>query len=316
VTPQAAAPVAPPAPAGPAPTATFQGPALPPPGAVTPAAPVAGSPAEPRQPVVPAVPTGTPTGGPTAVAEWSGPSGGPLPSVELSRYHYTNLLRFDLDYKVEHGPSGISKVNLWVTRDDGQTWVLWSQHDGRETALKVQLDHPANPQPEGHYGFRLVPVSGAGLSEREPARGDAPDIRIVVDTTPPLVKWFDPVSDPNRRDTLILRWEAADKNFGTEPILLEWAERPAGPWHPVAAAGDNTVIQAAAGPGVPRPLANTGNYPWRVPQGLPPRVYIKVTARDAAGNVTEGITPKPVMIDLATPKAKIHGIVPVSTTRP
>jgi hypothetical protein len=307
----------PPLPTGPTPTAVFQGPpAAPSPGVVSPAS-VPGSPPDPRNPVTPAVQTCTPVGGPTAVAVWSGPTGGNPPTVELSRVQVTNHLRFDLGYHVEQqGPSGISRVDLWVTRDDGQTWVKWSHHDGRESAVKVVLDHPANTSPEGLYGFRLVPVSGAGLSEREPVRGDAPDIRIVVDTTPPVIEWYEPTSDRDSRDTLVIRWKATDRNFGDKPITLEWAEKPTGPWHPVAAAGDGTVIQATAGLGTPQRLANTSQYAWRVPPGTPPRVYFKVTARDAAGNLTEGVTPDPVLIDLATPKARIKGIIAAPDPRP
>ena len=82
---------------------------------------------------------------------------------------------------------------------------------------------------------------------------------------------------------------------------------PTGPWQPVAAAGD--VVQAGA-MSVPQPrrLPNTGQYAWRVPAGLPPRVYLKVTARDAAGNVSEVVTPQPILVDLMKPKAKITAI--------
>ena len=40
-----------------------------------------------------------------------------------------------------------------------------SQHDGKESPLKVNLGTPSNQHQEGLYGFRLVPVSGAGLSD-------------------------------------------------------------------------------------------------------------------------------------------------------
>jgi hypothetical protein len=56
-------------------------------------------------------------------------------------------------------------------------------------------------------------------------------------------------------------------------------------------------------------LPNTGQFPWRVPAGLPPRVYLKVSARDAAGNVKEVITREPILVDLVKPRAKISGIV-------
>jgi hypothetical protein len=170
---------------------------------------------------------------------------------------------------------------------------------------------------EGTYGFRLVPVSGAGLSEREPVEGDTPDMRIVLDVTPPQLELFQPAADPNNTDTLLILWKATDRNFGDDPITLEWSEATAGPWHPIASAGNDPVVQATAvvAP-VPKKLANTGQFGWRVPAGTPARVYLKVTARDGAGNVTEKVTVNPVTVDLTKPRARISGIVPPGGSHP
>jgi hypothetical protein len=228
--------------------------------------------------------------------------------VELSRVQAINSLTFDLGYELEtRGPSGISRVDLWVTRDDGRTWFKWSQHDGKHNTLRVNLNVAANPQPEGVYGFRLVPISGAGLSDREPIAGDAPELRVIVDVTPPQLDLFPPVGDPANPDTLVIQWKAIDKNFGDDPITIEWSEKPSGPWQPVATpeiVQAGTMIQNQS-----RRLPNTGQYSWRVPAGLPPRVYLKIAARDVAGNVKEAITRDPILVDLIKPRAKISGIV-------
>lgn len=308
------APVGPP-PASPPPGAGAEMPVVP----VQPYTPTPASPAnpappplatvDPRQPVVPATPPAAASaGGPTPVAVWNGvPAGGP--TIEVSRAQVVGFLAFDLGYDVEsRGPSGISRLDLWVTRDDGRTWLKWSQHDGKAASVRVNLNVPANPHPEGAYGFRVVPVSGAGLSEREPAAGDAPDLRVVVDVTPPHLDLFPPTGDPASPDTLVIPWKATDKNFGEAPITIEWADKPSGPWQPVAAAGE--VVQAQATAPQARRLPNTGQYAWRVPAGLPPRVYLKVSARDAAGNVREVVTRDPILVDLVKPRAKISGIVP------
>jgi len=235
----------------------------------------------------------------TNVTPASGSSG---PVIE-QRAQVIGAVHFDLNYQVEQrGPSGISRVDLWVTRDDGKSWVWWSKHEGRDPALKVNLGTTSNSQPEGLYGFRLVPVSGAGLSESAPAAGDAPDMRVIVDTTAPNVKIFPAIADPNAIDALVLQWEASDKNFGDDPITLEWCEGPTGPWRPVA------VANAAETLGTAKRLPNTGKHSWKVPAGLPPRVYLKVTAKDAAGNATEQVTREPILVDLTKPRAKITGI--------
>src|SRR5205085_1540896 len=104
---------------------------------------------------------------------------------------------------------------------------------------------------EGLYGFRLVPVSGAGLSEREPTRGDAPDLRVIVDLTPPRIDWYDPTADPNDPGVLVFQWRATDQNFGDTPITLEWAENRAGPWRSVTDA-TNPVVPATGTDAAPR----------------------------------------------------------------
>jgi hypothetical protein len=288
------------APPGPTPSAVFQG--TPSPG-VPPALPV-----DHHAPVTPAAQTHGPAGNPAAVAVWAGTTNSG-PTVEMTRVQVIKYLRFDLSYQVEQqGPSGLSRVDLWVTRDDGQNWVKWSQHDGRGGSIQVALDSPANTALEGLYGFRLVPVSGAGLSDRVPTRGDSPELRVIVDLTPPRIEWYPPVADPNDPSVLILQWRATDANFADDPISVEWSEKPTGPWVSVAAgAGDVVPANAMGGPSAQR-LPNTGRYSWRVPTGLPPRVYFRVTARDAAGNVQTGID-GPTLIDLAKPRAKINGIV-------
>ncbi|MCS7020246.1 MAG: hypothetical protein NZU63_00285 [Gemmataceae bacterium] len=232
-----------------------------------------------------------------------------------------NYLAFDLAYEVEaRGPSGLSRLDLWVTRDDGRTWMKWSQHDPRGSTIRVNLHQPSNPQLEGSYGFRIVPISGAGLSEREPVSGDAPELRVIVDVTPPQVEIYPPVGDPQQPHTLLLQWKATDKHWGAHPILLEWSDKPNGPWQPVVSSTSEVQPAAAASPAsvaTGRWLPNTGSYAWRVPAGLPPRVYLKVTARDAAGNVREVVTRDPILVDLVKPKARISGIVgPVPPSTP
>jgi hypothetical protein len=140
---------------------------------------------------------------------------------------------------------------------------------------------------------------------------------MVLDVTPPQIDLYAPVSDPNAPDTLVVQWKATDRNFGDDPITLEWSDAPTGPWKPVAANATDPVVQATAmGAPVARRLANTGQYSWKVPAGVPARVYLKATARDAAGNVKEVVTREPILVDLTKPKAKINGIMPPIPPRP
>jgi hypothetical protein len=135
-------------------------PSVPPPGVAAPKPPALPTapvvPPSKVEPVPPYVPPTVPTSPHTPIPTFDprttlAPSGATAPSgpvIEESRAEVINALRFDLNYQVEQrGPSGISRVDLWVTRDDGKSWVWWSQHDGREAAVKVNLNTTANAHP-------------------------------------------------------------------------------------------------------------------------------------------------------------------------
>jgi len=236
--------------------------------------------------------------------------------AEATTATLTKSPKFDLNYQLDGGPSGISKIDLYVTRDDGRTWVRWSTHAGTETPLRVLLDTKFNQEVEGDYGLRLVPVSGAGLSDAAPVSGTAPELKVHVDLTAPMIKVFQPTADPVNRQALVLHWEATDKNFGKEPLGIEYSENPNGPWKSVAAGNDAVVPVAGGGANPIIRLANTGTYSWVPPTTLSqPKVYLRFTAWDLAGNKSEVTTPNPILVDLTKPKARIQGISASSTGR-
>ncbi len=204
-----------------------------------------------------------------------------------------------MNYTLDSGASGVARVDLYVSRDDGRSWVRWSQHDGRETPLKVVLDTRFNKEVEGDYGFVLVPVSGAGLSEGAPTANTAPELKVRVDTTAPVIKVYAPTADPNNKAALMLNWEATDKNLGRDPIAIEYAESQQGPWKSVTGTDGPTQTR----------IDNTGSYSWQPPLNLAtPKVYLKFVAWDQAGNKSEVTTPQPILVDLTKPKARIQGI--------
>lgn len=238
----------------------------------------------------------------------------PLPAAagpDLPSVTAINYLKFDLPYQLEAGPSGISKIELYVTRDDGKTWNKWSVHDGEQRPLRVALDVRGNVQPEGVYGFRLVPISGAGISEHPPTEGSVPDFRVLVDLTPPTIKLFAPDADPAQPGTLTLKWKIEDKNPIKESVAIAWSESQAGPWKSIGGEPGSAIV-AGAGSESPIRLADTGSFAWKLPEKVPAKVYLRVMAWDAAGNKSEVTTPNPVLVDLTKPRARIQGIVPAS----
>lgn len=252
---------------------------------------------------------------PKPIDVWTGAQQ-PQPTYQEppSSVQFIRFPRFDLQYQVETGPSGVLRIDLYVTRDDGRTWTKWSSHDGKESPLRVRLDTPFNTQREGDYGFRLVPVSGAGLTDDAPTPGTPPEFRVQLDETPPLIRPYQPTTDPNQRGTLVLHWQASDRNFGKDPIAIDWSENPTGPWKPVTGGDGLTPVGGVqSGNRVP----NTGQYAWQLPASMTThKVYLKFTAWDAAGNKSEVVTQSPVTVDLVRPRAKILSISTGTTITP
>ncbi len=217
-----------------------------------------------------------------------------------------NVTSFKVAYEVEDkGASGVGKAEVFVTRDDGRTWQLWTTIEKPESPLVIDLAKTGNTQVEGIYGFKVLLQSGAGLSREAPKGGEAPDLRVDVDVTAPTLTLFEPIADKTQKDTLILRWQAADRNLANAPITLEWAEGPRGPWYPIA--GSDAI---GSSPSVAKRLPNSGSYPWKLPPQFPTsKVYLKATARDNAGNIAEAITTQPILVDLNKPTAVKLNIV-------
>jgi hypothetical protein len=209
-----------------------------------------------------------------------------------------NNRRVTLEYEVaKFGPSGIGTVDLYMTQDDGQNWQKVEARPGPAVPSR-----PGEPMrrtmsldlgQDGSYGFTLVVHSKAGKSRAVPRSSEAPQMRLELDTTPPVATLFAPLPSPTQREVLVLKWEAKDKNLGSRPVTLEWAEQPQAEWKLI---GD-------------KQLPNTGSYTWKVPEGIPPQVYLRLTVRDSAGNVAVAETQKAFPIDLVEPEAHFTGFV-------
>jgi hypothetical protein len=205
--------------------------------------------------------------------------------INNTQTQITNTTQITLNYRVDRiGPSGVGAVDLYLTKDEGRTWIRYAEDADLTPPMVVDLPG------EGVFGLRLVVTSKAGLGRRPPQSGDVPDIRVEVDMTAPVVKMYRPEPDPRKRDAIVLTWEASDHELAANPITLQWAERPDGTWNTIAT-----------------DLANSQRYVWTVPQNLV-QVYLRVVARDMAGNQGFDETAEPILVDLHEPEAKILGI--------
>jgi hypothetical protein len=249
---------------------------------------------------LPAVRTGPgPVGNPTL---GSRPTNGPAPlggtasRADLPPIQHVRDTQISIDFAVEQqGPSGVKKIEVYMTQDDGETWQRWTETFEVSSPLQLQL--PQAPY-EGTLGFKLVAYSGVLQSFGPPQRGDVPDVRLHVDRTPPKVDLYPLEPDTAQLNAVMIRYRATDTNLMPNGVALYWAAQQTGPWNPIQVGMTRSL------PG----YQDVQECSWMLPPNLPSRVYLRVTARDLAGNVGEFITRDPVMVDLHKPVVRFKGI--------
>ncbi len=207
------------------------------------------------------------------------------PVSDRGGYRNVSSRRFHIDYRIDDiGPSGVAAVELYVTQNDGQKWFRYGVDEDRRSPFEIEV--PA----DGMYGFVIRVVSGAGLSDPPPQPSQKPDIVVVVDSSPPVVQLF-PLRQGQGRESsrILITWQAADQQLADTPIALSYSANQNGPWEPITQGWQ----------------PNTGTYVWNVGPNVPPRLFVRLIARDTAGNLAKVDTPQPVLVDLAKPTARI-----------
>lgn len=198
-----------------------------------------------------------------------------------------NTTHASIDYRIDTvGPSGIGRVDVYLTPDRGQNWTKVAEDiDKRSPA---DLDLPG----EGLFGIRLAITNGNGFGGRAPKAGDRPSFFIEVDATSPFVQ-LQPIDMVPGSGAIDIRWTANDTNIAAEPVSLFFRTRTDGTWQPIA-----------------RNVKNDGVYRWAFPRDIGQQFYLKLEVADLAGNVTRVETPTPILLDLTEPVATLVDVTP------
>lgn len=221
-------------------------------------------------------------------------SGGTLPQASAQTLAPEKLLvnarRFELQYDLQSvGRWGVEEVEVWGTQDGGQSWRSFAIDTDQRSP--VDIEAPG----DGLYGFTIVVQSVGGLQKRPPKPGDRPDVLVEVDQVRPAAKLLSAAQpDGYFADHLVFTWQVQDANLTPRPISLLYAAKPSGPWQPIASN-----------------LENTGRYSWRLQRHLPSQVYLRLEARDRAGNLGVDQTGSPVAIHLPESTGRIRQVRPL-----
>jgi hypothetical protein len=209
----------------------------------------------------------------------------PRTTPNLAAKQVINTTRAAVDYRIDQvGPSGVGKVELYLTADQGQTWQRVGEDPDRRSPVEFELPG------EGVFGVRLAITNGNGFGGSPPQRGDAPLATIEVDTSAPFVQ-LRPIEPITTNGQLEIRWQASDKNLGSEAVNLFYRSRTDGPWQVIA-----------------RGLKNDGVYRWAFPRDVGPQFLVKIEVTDLSGNTARAETPNPIVLDMTEPRASVIGV--------
>ena len=199
--------------------------------------------------------------------------------------------RFNLNYGIKAiDTSGVGKVILWATQDGGNSWKSWSTDPDNVSPVAVEVDN------EGTYGFKVVIHSKDGLVGKPPTSGEAPDILVQIDLSTPQVKLTSaPYGSGRDVGKLIINWQATDANLTQRPIELSYSPNVNGPWTTIA-----------------KRLRNSGSFAWKVPKHVPENIFLRIDARDSAGNVGVFQLTAPLDISGLVPRGRILGVEPIN----
>jgi hypothetical protein len=206
--------------------------------------------------------------------------------------HIVNNPFVTLEYKIEEeGKSGIGKVEVWYTRDGGESWDVLCDDPDRKSPVQFKLPG------EGVYGIRLVVSNSRGFGAEPPKAGDTPELVIEVDTTAPAAQLLSAKLGPTDDNACIdITWTADDKNLGSGPIDLYYSVNLGGPWTPIV-----------------KGLRNDGKFRWYLPQAIGKQAFVRLVATDLAGNSCRSEISQPVALDDGTrPHASITGVWPAT----
>lgn len=217
--------------------------------------------------------------------------------AQLGSVRQTNSHKFSLDYEVEAvGSGGLNAVELWATKDEGQTWEPWGKDPDGESPFDIETVG------QGVYGFKMVVIGGNGLTSPRPMPGDPADLYVLVDTQQPTAKITGAqYGEQEETGQLIIRYRCddANDNLTDRPVTLLFAAAPDGPWTTIATG-----------------LDNGGRYAWPADPQLPRQIYLRVEAVDMAGNVGGYTLDTPVNVQGLAPRARIRGFNPVAENTP
>lgn len=200
-----------------------------------------------------------------------------------------NQSQLVLEYQLDQvGASGVGKVEVWLTRDQGQSWYKLGEDPDCKSPVAIELPG------EGLYGVTLVVSNGRGFGATPPAPGDTPDTWVEVDATRPTAE-ITGIRPGTGEDSgsITITWTTQDRNLGSDCVDLFYSANREGPWAPIA-----------------KGLKSAGRYRWVPPTNIG-HTYIRLQVRDHAGNTALAESREPFLLDdQSRPRGRLVSVSP------
>lgn len=235
-------------------------------------------------------------GGPAALAETTAVTSDGVRLYKGMPLQVSRSRRFAWDYAIDQATvaGGLGSVELWGTQDGGITWQLVARDDDCRSPIDVTLEQA------GLHGFRLE-LAAAGEQVQPPRSGDLPQCWGAIDENPPTVSIRSVVAsaEPSATggDTIAISYACDDPLLEPRGSRLQFSPNPTGPWATVAEG-----------------LEPSGRYLWTPDRSVPARVYLRVEAVDAAGNIGSAVTTEPVPVGGGRPTGQLGSLRPLPPT--
>lgn len=143
--------------------------------------------------------------------------------AQVPQVLYTSKRQQPLPLSNVGDPANVAKARLFVTTDNGKTWVM--AHELQIPAGTKDLPKfPFQTDRDGAFGIMPCITLRSGQSEPEPKPGQAPPYVLVVDTAAPTIATFDATLMGRATAKVVLRttWSVMDPNLmDKEPIAIE-----------------------------------------------------------------------------------------------
>jgi hypothetical protein len=194
-----------------------------------------------------------------------------------------NSLQCSLDYALD--TPNVVRVEAFATRDGGRSWARLGDDPDRRSPIEFSLTD------DGVYGISLV-VGTSMRPGQPPVTGDTPDCWIEVDSTRPVVHVSDVKAlSGDEAGLLQVTWSCQDRNLAAEPCDILIASQPEGPWLPLA-----------------RNQKPEGVGKFSLPRDVGWKAFVRLEARDMAGNSGRWETRDAVALDAGKAKARVLGV--------